>query len=92
MTYLIQKNNIHIKNSYLINKKKEMKDFINYIRSLYTIEQCAPLCRSNFSLCCEWKAHNRLYHLGIYPLRTKSVDLNYPQRWYEKLGYFILGL
>jgi hypothetical protein len=39
----------------------------------------------------EWAAHNLLWDLNIYRSRTKDIDLNYPQKWYVRLGYFILG-
>ena len=39
----------------------------------------------------EWRAHNRLYALGIFRSRTKDVDLNVNEKWYRRLGYFFLG-
>lgn len=39
----------------------------------------------------EWRAHNRLYKLGLFKDRTKDVDLNVHEKWYRRLGYFILG-
>lgn len=39
----------------------------------------------------EWRAHNRLYKLGLFKDRTKDVDLNVAEKWYRRLGYFFLG-
>ena len=39
----------------------------------------------------EWRAHNRLYKLGLFKDRTKDVDLNVHEKWYRRLGYFLLG-
>ena len=47
--------------------------------------------RSKTSLLHEWGAHKLLYQLGILESHTESVDLNYPQSWYEKIGYFVVG-
>ena len=40
----------------------------------------------------EWAAHNMLYNLNIQRERTKDVDLDYPQKWYYKVGYGICGV
>jgi len=47
--------------------------------------------RSECSLLCEWAAHKLLYQLHILRSHTESVDLNYPQKWYEVLGYAVVG-
>ncbi|MBQ6952580.1 MAG: hypothetical protein IJP81_01565 [Bacteroidales bacterium] len=39
----------------------------------------------------ELAAHNALHALGIFRSRTGDVDLNWPQPWYIRLGYAILG-
>ena len=36
----------------------------------------------------EWAAHNAL---GISRSRTSHMDLNWPQPWFVRLGYAILG-
>lgn len=48
--------------------------------------------RSNKSLIREWITHNNLYKLNLYRDRTASVDLNYPQKWYMKIAYFIFSI
>lgn len=40
----------------------------------------------------EWKAHNRLYRLGIYRSHTKDCDLNEDEKWWRLWFYGILGI
>jgi len=47
--------------------------------------------RSRKSMILEWRAHNLLYRLGIKKSKTADVDLEYPQPWYMKVIYWILG-
>lgn len=83
-------NNIHIKDSYKVTKRSEMKEI------LYAIQHSNPECnvfkRNYNSLVSEWRTHNRLYRLGYKRQRTSDVDLNYPLKWYVELAYRILGI
>lgn len=59
----------------------------------YVKDMDSPLnYRSNKSLIREWITHNNLYKLNLYRDRTASVDLNYPQKWYMKITYFIFSI
>lgn len=87
---IITSYNIHIPNSFKITKRKEMKKILLQIKSEHP--ECEVFKRKLWSLCSEWKAHNRLYKLNIEPERTKSVDLNYPLKWWVELAYNILGI
>lgn len=40
----------------------------------------------------EWKAHNRLYRLGLFRSHTKDCDLEQNEKWYRLLAYQILGI
>ena len=86
--YYINDSNINIKNSCEISKK-DFDNIINEIRSKFTNSVLTN--RSNYSLKMEWAVHNMMYNFGIYKSRTKDVDLNYPQKWYEKLLYNVFG-
>lgn len=90
MEYIITNNNIHIPNSYLITKKKEMKKILLQIKSEHP--ECEVFKRKMSSLCSEWKAHNRLYRLDIEKDRTMSVDLNIPLKWWVEVLYNIIGI
>lgn len=47
--------------------------------------------RSTRSLLREWAAHKLCYALHIKRSSTESVDLDWPQAWYFRLGYFVIG-
>ena len=86
----VSESNIHIKESYKVTSKSEMKEM------LYAIQHKHPECntfkRNYNSLISEWRTHNRLYRLGYKRQRTGDVDLNYPLKWYVELAYRILGI
>lgn len=86
----ITKNNVHIRDSYKVTSKAQMKEILYAIQ--YKHPDCNTFKRSYNSLIAEWRAHNRLYRLGIEKDRTRSVDLNYPLKWYVELAYRILGI
>jgi hypothetical protein len=83
-------NNIKIIDSYLISKKEFKKYLLDYVHNNENYE--VILKRSLISLILEWSTHNFLYKLNISRNRTKDVDLDYPQKWYYKIGYFFIGL
>lgn len=88
MKYQITKNNLHIFDSYKISKKK----FDSELNSAQALHKESDVWkRSRLSLKLEWATHNALYALGIAKDRTKDVDLNYPQKWYVKTGYAVVG-
>lgn len=47
--------------------------------------------RTMKSLRREWAAHNLAYNLGIRRNKTHDADLDYPQKWYVKLLYSVVG-
>lgn len=86
----VEKNNIHIEDSYLYDKQ-EMKSCLNTIRELYS-DVCDVLKnRTDNDMMREWCLHNVLYRLGYQQDRTRDVDLDWPQKWYYRIGYFIFG-
>lgn len=86
----ISENNIHIKDSYKVTSKSEMKEMLYAIQCRHP--ECNSFKRSYNSLVSEWRAHNRLYRLGYKKKRTGDVDLNYPLKWYIELLYKLLGI
>lgn len=86
----VTKNNIHIPDSYKVRNVNTMRVVLHREEALHP--DCEVfLHRNKESLVREWRAHNRLYRLGIFKNRTKDVDLEWPQTWWMKVGYFILG-
>lgn len=86
----VTKNNVHIEDSYQITRRREMRELLEYLKE--TNPDSDVWNRRIFHMTCEWKAHNRMYRLGLFKSHTKDVDLNYPQEWYIKVLYFILGI
>ena len=88
--YDVSANNVHIKDSYKITSKSEMKEVLYAIQHKH--QECNTFKRSYNSLIAEWRTHNRLYRLGYKRQRTGDVDLNYPLKWYVEFAYRILGI
>ena len=88
MQYHISSNDLQLKSSFKVKKK-------DFERELAKIREKHPRSRvwkrSLLSLKLEWAAHNALHALGILHSRTKDTDLNWPQPWYIRLGYAVLG-
>lgn len=89
MDYNISANNLHLENSYLI-RKREFSWILARIKS--DNPDSLVWKRSFASLKLEWACHNALYGLGIARERTKDSDLNYPQKWYTRVAYSVLGV
>lgn len=87
--FIITDNNIHINNSCEYSKHS-FDTVFSYLRDHYLTNNVL-LNRSDCSMAREWASHNLLWDLHIARERTADVDLDYPQKWYYRLGYFILG-
>jgi len=92
----ISTSNIHIEDSYTVTNPVDMKNVLNHTIEFLNdnhITMDTPFNhRSICSMLSEWKTHNNLYKLNYERDRTKSVDLNYPQKWYMSIVYFFGGL
>lgn len=92
----ITPHNIHIKDSYIIMYPFEMRNILEKLKKLLEesgITMDTPFNhRSICSMIREWIAHNNAYVLGYKKERTGNVDLNYSQKWYVKVLYFMLSL
>lgn len=86
--YSIRENNLHIVDSAFVPKSA-------FRRNLVAIHELHPESlvwdRSYCSMEMEWATHNFLYALNLWKSHTESVDINYPQKWYISLGYWIVG-
>lgn len=87
---LVETNNIHIKNSYLIRQPSDMKEILNIIRKWAT-EKGFSYKRTISSWITEWKAHNILHSVGLERQRSGSVDLNENERKVILLSYQVLA-
>lgn len=88
MNCKVMDNRIKIYDSYGI-PKAEMEKELLVLKSKYP-SHCI-WNRKMKSLKLEWAAHNLLYSMKYKVEKTKDVDLDYPQKWYYKFAYFILG-
>ena len=88
MDYEVSSNNIKLKSSYEVGKD-------DFERELAVIREQHPDSlvwnRSIDSLKHEWAAHNAFHALGLVRKQTADTDLNWPQPWFIRLGYDLLG-
>ena len=88
MKYKIFSNRIKLYDSCFVPKDRFQFE-IDKIRNLHPT--CHLWARSDNSIRREWAAHNWAYYLGIKRDKTADVDLNFEQKWYVKLAYFLAG-
>jgi len=88
MDYDVSSNDIKLKLSFEVSKD-------DFERELAAIREQYPDClvwnRSIDSLKREWAAHNAFHALGLVRKQTADTDLNWPQPWFIRLGYDLLG-
>ena len=86
--YTVSENNIHLESSFKVRKEE-------FERELKALREQNPESqvwnRSIDSLKREWAAHNAFHALGVFRSRTAHMDLNWPQPWFIRLGYAIIG-
>ena len=92
----ISTNNVHIEDSYRVCSFVDIKNVLRDIEESLTdnhITMDNPFNhRSICSMAREWLTHNNLYNLKLWVESTRSTDLNYPQKWYMNILYFIGSL
>ena len=90
----VSKNNINIKDSYKIDNRLLMKMILNVLKDEISDEHLeSPFDKRDVKgMVREWVAHNNLYKLGYKRDRTCNLDLNYPQKWYAPIAYWISSL
>lgn len=71
----LTKKNVHITDSYKIQKRADMNAIVKLIRA-EAAKQGFKYKRSNASWVTEWRAHNYMYDKRIDRAKTASVDLN----------------
>lgn len=88
--YALSTSNLHIEDSY----KVPAIDFREVLRYISDENPNAILFKARciFGMQLEWAVHNFLYKIGFQRDRTRDVDLDYPQKWYYSVGYFLCGL
>lgn len=89
MNYILTDTSLHVEDSYTLNKRKDIRLFLESIKSHNNV---SLFNRNITSLINEWKGHNLLYNLHLFRSHTKDVDLEYPQKWYYIIIWNIIGL
>ena len=84
----VSSNNIHLNSSFKV-PKEEFERELEALRERYPESEVWN--RSMESLKREWAAHNAFHALGVFRSRTAHMDLNWPQPWFIRLGYAIIG-
>ena len=79
---------VRIVNSY---KVENSKDMIRILK-LFKLRTGYQSKRSLKSWIKEWKAHNRLYKLGLFKSHTKDCDLEENEKIHRLIAYQILGI
>ena len=84
----ITEGNIHVHNSYLVTDDDKKRDLIHDL-----LENVAGLKehRTEKSMLNEWKAHNIFYQHGWFKDHTADVDFEFKQKWYYKIGYWLVA-
>lgn len=92
---IISTYNIHIEDSYEVVNPVDMRIMLKDIKTYidYKLDIDNPFNhRTIKSMIREWITHNNCYKLNLWQYRTKSIDINYPQKWYIKIAYFFGSL
>lgn len=88
--YSLTTTNLHIEDSYKISGRdfREVLCDINRENPNAFLFKVRCIC----GMCLEWATHNFLYKIGYQRERTQDADLDYPQKWYYKIGYSVIGV
>ena len=80
--------NTHIEASYKVRKTGDMVRFLVSVRR-ESAQEMAIWQRSLRSQVVEWRAHNLAYLLHLYRRRAQDLDLEFPQKWYQRACYYV---
>lgn len=75
-TYIVNKDSIHIEDSYKIKKEIEMVKILIDIKNKCTSSEYFFNTVKMNTMTDEWKTNNLFYNLHILRSHTKNVDLN----------------
>ena len=90
ISFTCNKSNVHIVDSYKIQKKADMNAIVKLIRAEAS-RLGFKYKRSNSSWVTEWRAHNYMYDKRIERARTASVDLSENESKLKLLSYNALA-
>ena len=90
MATIVTPNNIHIDDSSLFPRDL-FNDKLFVIRRDHAADCLVLQNRTDRSLRREWAVHKACYWLHIARERTRDVDLEWPQPWYLRVAYTVIG-
>ena len=88
MQYKVTPTNIQLKSSFEVRKADFERELLE-MREKHPESQVWN--RSIDSLKHEWAAHNAFHALGILRSQTAHTDLNWPQPWFIRVAYDLIG-
>jgi hypothetical protein len=87
--YIVTDDNLKIIDSYKLSKKYFSAE-IKSIRDIYPDSKVWN--RGIPQMCLELACHNFAYNVGFQRERTKDTDINYPQSFWERALYAVVGV
>lgn len=87
--YTISQDNLHLVDSYKVPTRRFDRE-LNSIQALHPSSDVWKRTRKSIKR--EWSAHNGLYMIGYKRDHTKDVDLDYPQTFWEKFKFTVVGI
>lgn len=72
-------------------RKAKSEEFMKSVLEEFKFRTGFVSKRSMNSWVREWKAHNRLYKMGLFKEHTIDCDLEENEKWYRLIAYWILG-
>ena len=91
LNYTISDNILSIHESWQINSLRGIALTLQRIRSEQAGTERPILRRTDRNIIEEWIVHNFFYDLHVLRAHTRTVDLEYPQRWYFRIAYHIVA-
>lgn len=90
MNISVTKDNLTIRDSFMVMSENEMKEILLHIKEKHA--ECRVFDnRSIGNLINEWMSHNLLFELGYMTAFTQHVGLGSNQSWFLRFHYFLLG-
>lgn len=73
-------------------RKAKSKEFMKLVLEEFKIKTSFVSKRSIKSWIREWKAHNRLYKIGLFKEHTIDCDLEENEKLHRLIAYWIIGI
>jgi len=90
--YIVTDKCLTIRDSFRVVSSQQMVEMLDIIRK-EAADGYNPVLenRTNRSFVKEWLCHNLAYRLRLFRTHSKDCDMEYPQVWYQKVVWQVLG-